>query len=32
MGIKLNDGKDNMKVPGAGAYNPNFSSVTKNLP
>jgi hypothetical protein len=32
MGQKLNDGIDKMKVPGAGAYNPDYKTVTKALP
>lgn len=31
-GQKLNDGQDKMRVPGAGAYNPDYKTITKSLP
>jgi hypothetical protein len=32
MGQKLEDGKDKMRVPGAGTYDPDYKSVTKAMP
>ena len=32
MGQKLNDRKDKMQVPGAGAYSPNFKYTSQSMP
>jgi hypothetical protein len=32
MGVKMNEQKENLKVPGAGTYNPDYQVVSKSLP